>query len=169
MRTIYRADRIRPIFCLLLGGSFVAACGFRIVAVGARPELTFVALLGGVIVSVGVCILLTRVVVDGSSLEKRAPFAGGVRASWDDIDFWWVDQGSIEEETLPQACFRLRGRRRHRMICAADVWHPCFEAFLQQVRAHVANKEMSQLSTAGVVRCGAGASKTIATVIGPHS
>ncbi len=141
MRTIYRTDCVRPILCLLLGGPFALACGFNIVALGPKRELVFIGLLGAIIVGVGVCILVTRVAIDDSSLEKRAPFAGPFRASWDEIESWWVDPGSTEDETLPQVYFRIRGRRRCEVIHAADVWRPSFHAFLQQVRAHIADRE----------------------------
>jgi hypothetical protein len=141
MRTIYGADRVRPLFCLLLGGSFIVASGTNIAAVGISPALAFIGLFGGIIIGVGVCILLTRVVVDESGLEKRAPFAGGFRACWDEIEVWWVHRQRVDPETLPQACFRLRGRRRIGVVYVADACRPSFDAFLADVRARVADRE----------------------------
>jgi hypothetical protein len=144
MRTIYRADRVRPVFCLVLGGAFVAAAGDHIAAAGASPGLVFIGLFGGLTIGVGVCILLTRVVLDGSGLEKRAPFAGSFRASWDEIESWWVHRGCVRQETLPQACFRLRGRRRRGVVHAADACRPSFDAFLADVRKRVADRETAE-------------------------
>src|SRR5690242_467979 len=140
MRTIYRADRVRPLFCLVLGGSFAAASGSNIAAVGVIPGLVFIGLLGGIFIGVGVCILLTRVVVDGSGLKKRAPFAGSFRASWDEIESWWAHPERIDPETLPHVCFRLRGRRRVGVVYAADACRPSFDTFLEDVRARVADR-----------------------------
>jgi hypothetical protein len=144
MRTTYRADRVRPAFCLVLGGSCVAAAWTNSAAVDERLALVFIGLLGGIFIGVGVCILLTRVTVDGSGLAKRAPFAGSFRASWDEIESWWVDRGCLDPETLPQACFRLRGRRRRGVVYAADACRPGFEAFLEDVRARVADRETAE-------------------------
>jgi hypothetical protein len=141
MRTIYRADRVRPAFCLVVGGYSVTSAWFNIEVVEERTALVFVGLLGGIFMGVGVCILLTRVAVDGSGLEKRAPLAGGFRASWDEIECWWVQRRSLDPETLPHACFRLRGRRRRGVVYAADVCCPGFDAFLEDVRAYVADRE----------------------------
>jgi hypothetical protein len=144
MQTIYRADRVRPAFCLVLGGSFVASAWTNIAAVEERTVLVLGGLLGGIIIGVGVCLLLTRVAVDGSGLARRAPFAGSFRASWDEIESWWVDRGGLDPETLPQACFRLRGRRRRAVVYAADVCRPGFDAFLEDVRARVADRESAE-------------------------
>jgi hypothetical protein len=144
MRTIYRADRVRPAFCMLLGGSCVAAAWTNIAAVEERTALVFTGLLGGIFMGVGVCILLTRVAVDGSGLEKRAPFAGSFRASWDEVESWWVDRGRTDAETLPHACFRLRGRRARGVVYAADVSRPGFDTFLESVRARVGDRETAE-------------------------
>jgi hypothetical protein len=141
MRTIYRADRVRPAFCLVLGGSFVAAAWTNIAVLDDRAALAFIGVLGGIFIGVGVCILLTRVAVDGSGLAKRAPVAGSFRASWDEIESWWIDRGRLDPETLPQACFRFRGRRRRGVVYAADVCRPGFDAFLEDVRARAADRE----------------------------
>jgi hypothetical protein len=146
MRTIYRADRVRPAFCLVLGGYSVASAWTNITAVEERTAAVFVGVLAGVFIGVGVCILLTRVAIDGSGLAKRAPFAGSFRASWDEIECWWVDRGCLDPETLPQACFRLRGRRRRGVVYAADVCRPGFDALLEDVRAHVADRETPEPS-----------------------
>jgi hypothetical protein len=55
MQTIYRADRVRPSFCLVLGGSFVAAAWTNIAAVDERLVLVLAGLLGGVSSSVSAC------------------------------------------------------------------------------------------------------------------
>jgi hypothetical protein len=151
MRTIYRADRVRPAFCLVVGGYSITSAWFNIAVVEESTALVFVGLLGGIFLGVGVCILLTRVAIDGSGLAKRAPFAGSFRASWDAIECWWVDRGCLDQETLPQVCFRLRGRRRRGVVYAADVCRPGFDAFLEDVRAHVADRETTQPS-AGATR-----------------
>ena len=158
MRTIYRADRVRPAFCLVLGGSFVAAAWTNIATVAERSALVFIGLFGGIVIGVGVCILLTRVAVDGSGLAKRAPFAGSFRASWDEIESWWVDRGCLDPETLPQACFRLRGRRRRGVVYAADACRPGFEAFLEDVRARVADRETAEPGAAADGGCDAASS-----------
>src|SRR5262245_34661656 len=144
MRTIYRADRVRPAFCLVLGGSFVAAAWANLAAVDERPALGCIGLLGGIVIAVGVCILLTRVAVDGSGLAKRAPFAGSFRASWDEVESWWVHRRRLDPETLPHACFKLRGRRRRGVVYAADACRPGFDAFLEDVRARVADRETAE-------------------------
>jgi hypothetical protein len=158
MRTIYRADRVRPLFCLVLGGSFVAAAWTNIATVAERSALVFIGLFGGIVIGVGVCILLTRVAVDGSGLAKRAPFAGSFRASWDEIETWWVDRGCLDPETLPQACFRLRGRRRRGVVYAADACRPGFDAFLEDVRARVADRETAEPGAAADGGCDAASS-----------
>jgi hypothetical protein len=141
MRTIYRADRVRPAFCLVVGGLSVTSAWFNIATIEEPTALVFIGLLGGIFLGVGLCILPTRVAIDGSGLEKRAPFAGSFRASWDEIECWWVDRGCLDPETLPQACFRLRRRRRRGVVYAADVCRPGFDAFLEDVRAHVVDRE----------------------------
>jgi hypothetical protein len=144
MRTIYRAEPVRALFCLGLGGLFAASSGSMIATVGVSPASIFPGLLAGIIIGVAGCILLTRVAVDGSGLEKRAPFDGSFRASWDEIESWWVHRGCIHQETLPQACFRLRDRRRCGVVQAADAWRPSFDAFLQDVRARVGDRETAE-------------------------
>jgi hypothetical protein len=108
----------------------------------------FVGLLGGIFIGVGVCILLTRVAIDGSGLAKRAPFAGSFRACWDEIEVCWVHRQRIDPETLPQACFKLRGRRRLGVVYAADACRPGFDAFLEDVRARVADRETAEPAAA---------------------
>jgi hypothetical protein len=144
MPRIYRADLVRPLLWLLVGGLFVASSVTNIVAGGGSPGLALIGLFGGIFVGAGVCILRTRVAVDGSGLAKRAPFAGSFRASWDEIEAWWVHRQRVDPEMLPQACFRLRGRRRIGVVYAADTWRPNFDAFLEDVRARVADRETAE-------------------------
>jgi hypothetical protein len=143
MPTIYRADRIRAVFCLVLGGLFAASGANGIATIDARAPSVFSCLLAAMTLGVGVCILLTRVAVNGSGLVKRAPLAGSFRACWDEVEFWWVDQGSPDRDTLPHACFRLRGHWQSAVVHAADVSLPGFDAFLAEVRAHIGDRETS--------------------------
>jgi hypothetical protein len=135
---------VRPLFCLLLGASFVASSGSNIAVAGASPGLALLGLFGGIVIGVGVCILLTRVAVSASGLAKRAPFAGAFRASWDEVEAWWVHPGPVGHEMLPHACFRLRGRRGVAVVYAADACRPAFDAFLEDVRARVAEREIAE-------------------------
>src|SRR5262245_21464471 len=134
MRTIYRADRLRAWFALLLGTSF-AASGHAIAGLGVRVDFVFFCLLGALCIGVSVCILLTRVVLDPSGLHKRAPFDGGFRACWDEIESWTVYPRDADGDSLPHADFRLRDRRTE-SVYSVDVSRPGFEAFLNEVRRH---------------------------------
>ena len=141
MPTTYRADRVRAVFCLVLGGLFAAAGARGIAATDARAPAGFSCLLAAMTVGVGACILMTRVTVSGSGLQKRAPLDGSFRACWDEVESWGVDRGGADRDTLPHARFRLRGRWRAGVVHAADVSRPGFDAFLAEVRAHVGARE----------------------------
>jgi len=140
MRTIYRADRVRAYFSLILGASFVASGGNAIAGLGVRAEFVFFCLLGGIMIGVGVCIFLTRVVIDPSGLHKRAPFDGGFRASWDEIESWSVYLRDTDGDSLPHADFTLHDRRSG-TVHSVDVSRPGFDAFLKDVRAHIGARE----------------------------
>lgn len=144
MPRIYRADRVRPLFCLLLGASLVASSLTNNAAFDGIAGLAFVGLLGGVCIGVGVCLLLTRVAVNGSGLAKRAPFAGSFQVCWGEVEAWWVHRQRVAPEELPHACFRLRGRRRLGIVWAADACRPGFDAFLKDVRARLADRETAE-------------------------
>ena len=148
MPTIYRADRVRAVFCLVLGSLFAASGGHGLAAGGPREPSVFACVLAAMTLGVAVCILLTRVAVNGSGLEKRGPLADGFRASWDEVESWWVDPGSPDGDTLPHACFRLRGQWKSAVVYAADVSRPGFDRFLEYVRAHLADRETTEAGTA---------------------
>jgi hypothetical protein len=148
MRTVYRADLVRPFFFLGLGGLIAAAGVNGIAGIGVRWASVFPCLLGGFAIGAGVCILLTRVAVDSRGLDRRAPFEGSFRASWDEVESWWVDWGSTDRDTLPQARFRLRGQRESAVVHAADVARPSFDTFLEDVRARVGDRETAEPAAA---------------------
>jgi hypothetical protein len=141
VRTVYRAERVRAFFFLLLGGSFVASGGHAILGLGVRWPFVLTCLLGAFCIGAAVCILLTRVAVDGRGLHRRAPFDGSFRASWDEVESWWVQRANVRDETLPGACFRLCGQRERVVVYAVDVSRPGFQAFLGDVRARVGDRE----------------------------
>jgi hypothetical protein len=142
MRIIYRADRVRAFFCVVLGCLTVASASQQIAAGGVHPAWIFLCFFAGIFIGVAVCILLTRVAVDDSGLRKRAPFAGGFRASWDDVESWWVNGGNAD--SLPHACFRFRGRPAYGVVYAADVCRPGFDKFLSGVRQCVGDRETAK-------------------------
>ena len=148
MRTIYRAGRVWALVFLIMGGSFIAPGGHAIAAGGVMkiPVHVFVItfLLGAAGIGAGVCNLLTRVTVDAWGLAKRAPFAGSFRASWGEVESWSVHRGSPGDEGYPQASFRLRGQRKSVVVHADDVSRPRFDAFLEEVRARVGDRETTE-------------------------
>jgi hypothetical protein len=141
MPTTYRADRVRAVFCLALGGLLAAAGASGLAATDARAPAGFSCLLAAMTLGVGGCILMTRVTVSGSGVEKRAPLDGSFRACWDEVESWWVERGGADRDTLPHARFRLRGRWEAGVVHAADVSRPGFDAFLAEVRAHAGDRE----------------------------
>jgi hypothetical protein len=153
MRTVYRRGRVGACLFLGLGGSFVASAGHAIAGIGLRWEFAFFCLLGACSIGAGVCILLNRVAVDDRGLDRRAPFEGSFRASWDEVESWWVQRESTGDETFPQARFRLCGQRDSAVVSAADVARPGFDTFLQDVRARIPGRETADPTPA---RDGAG-------------
>jgi hypothetical protein len=141
MQMIYRADRVRAVFCIVLGGLFAASGAQAIALIGFRSEVILTCVLAAATLGVAVCILLTRVAVDDSGLDRRAPLAGGFRVSWDQVESWWVHRGNVRRDTLPQACFRLWGQRSNLVVHAADVSRPGFDTFLADVRARLGDRE----------------------------
>jgi hypothetical protein len=148
MRTTYRAGRVRALFFLVVGAAFAASSGRALTGLGMRWELVFFCLLGACAMGAGVCILLTRVVVDGWGLDRRAPFEGSFRVSWDEVESWWVRREGTDDDLLPLAHFRLHGRRENAVVHAADVARPGFDAFLEDVRAHVGDRETADADAA---------------------
>ena len=115
MPTTYRADRVRAVFCLVLGGLFAASGASGIAATDARAPAGFSCLFAAMTLGVGACILMTRVTVSGSGLQKRAPLDGSFRACWDEVESWWVDRGA------PIAT-RYRTRASACEGCGKPVW-----------------------------------------------
>jgi hypothetical protein len=149
MRTIYRGGRVFALIWLVAGSVFAASGGYAMAADCLRAETVFACLLGGISLGAGVCVLVTRVAVDSSGLQKRSPLGGSFRVSWDEIDSWWVHLGNVDKETLPQACFKLQSRWQSEVVHNSDVGHPGFDAFLMDVRAHVGDRETADASAAG--------------------
>jgi hypothetical protein len=169
---VFRPRRSRGIFVLIAGSFFSAfgLCGM--IAIGWESWYFYGLFMawGGFIAALGWVVLCRRVLVDARGITRTFWFGNvETRIPWEAIESWLVSPcgvtGEQEEEawaklypgttrgirpvlldgdsfTFQAAMFRVQGERWPITVYDVEVWRPSFDAFLEDIRAHIGEKEI---------------------------
>ena len=141
--TVYRGRRDQGWLVLACSVPFLML-GVASVLAPAQLVLSLVGLMcacGVFVAALGLVILRTRVAVGPGGISKAPYFPNGFSIRWEMVDVWSVADLGEEGDTFSHRAVHFSVGRRRMEVREAEVFHPGFDRFLQDIRSWVGRLE----------------------------
>ncbi len=143
--TVYRGRRDQGWLVLACSVPFLMF-GAAIVLVSTLSALALTGVSGmcGAFIAVcGFAVLRTRVTVGPDGISKTPSIPSGFTISWDKVEKWSVTDLGEDRDTFSSRAVRFSVGWRKMEVREAEVFHPGFDQFVQDVRAWAGEREVA--------------------------